>query len=197
MAQGDESGKAFLRCIGTCRGLNPFPPLSLPSLPSLLLGVFLDATLRYTTLSLSLSCFSFFPSPSISCLGVPGCFRHSWEPFSSSLGVSLDACVVAGNIVVSFFFSSFPSSLPTPPNKRGIYNRFFNEVWLVIGWALSFGSLFIAPLQTSFRSFLSCPFCLRVPSSSPFSSLARTSVRPLLCIRAPVHFKEVLGGRGL
>ena len=69
------------------------------------------------SLSLSLFIFLFFPLPS--CLGVPGHFRHSWKPFSSSLGVSLDACVVAGNTFVSFlflFFSSLLSSLPTPPS---------------------------------------------------------------------------------
>ena len=110
-------------------GLAPPPPPSLPFL-SLLSGVFLYGILRITTfllrcvpgrlfvagntflslLSLSLSfLLSFLSSPS--SLGVPGCFRHSWEPFL--FGVSLDACVVAGSTFVSFFLSlSFPPPLP-------------------------------------------------------------------------------------
>ena len=64
--------------------------------------------------------FLFFPSFPFppSCLGVPGCFRHSWEPFFS-LGVSLGACVVAGNAFFSFpffFFFLLFSPYPTPPS---------------------------------------------------------------------------------
>ena len=60
-----------------------------------------------------------FPFPP-SCLGVPGCFRHSWEPFFS-LGVSLDACVVAGNTFFSF--------LPTPPSCRDL--RVGLRIWFL------------------------------------------------------------------
>ena len=98
----------------------------------LFFGVFLNAMLRFPPFSLvcpwtlvrswehlsssslfPLSLFSFFPFPP-SCLGVPGCFRHSWEPFFS-LGVSLDACVVAGNTFFSFpFFFFFLLFSPYP-----------------------------------------------------------------------------------
>ena len=113
--------------VGTCRELS-HPSSPHPFSSHFVCGVFLNVTLRFTpfslvcpwtlvrswehlsssfsfplslSLSLSLSLFSHsFPFPS-SCLGVLGCFRHSWEPFSS-LGVSLDACVVARNTFLSF-----------------------------------------------------------------------------------------------
>ena len=120
VATAAEAGQGSLEPVGA---LIPCPPLSLSPLPSLLFGVFLDSTLRYTPfpgvsldacfvagngerlngehlssfpffppLSLSLSLyiyiyfslslsliFLFFSLPFLSCLGVPGCFRHSCE----------------------------------------------------------------------------------------------------------------------
>ena len=81
-------------------------PLSLP----------LSLSLSFS-FSFSLFSLSCFPLPSY--LGVPGCFRHSWEPFSSSPGVSLDACAVAGNTFFSFpFFFFFPLLSPYPSLPR-------------------------------------------------------------------------------
>ena len=116
--------------------LASLPPPSLPPFPSLPSGVFLNEILRITPLShwcvsgrlfvagntclfpssflpLSSSLFLSFFLSSLhlpSSLGVPGCFRRSWEPFL--FGASLDACVVAGSTFVSFFF--FFSFLPPP-----------------------------------------------------------------------------------
>ena len=61
----------------------------------------------------------FLSSPS--SLGVPGCFRHSWEPFL--LVCPLDACAVAGNTFASFS-PSFSFLLPFPlPRARRIYKQ--------------------------------------------------------------------------
>ena len=100
-------------------------------------------------------------------------------------GVSLDVGVVAGNTIV-LFFSSFLSSFPSPPSscKLGVYNRWLNDARLLIGLSPFIWFPLHWPPQTSFPSFLSCPFCLHVPSSSPFSSLARTSARTLACAHA-------------
>ena len=114
----------------------------------------------FVSLSLSLS---FLSLPS--CLGVPGCFRHSWEPFSSSLGVSLDACVVAGNTVVFSFFSPF-SPHPSLPRAQCTYTQtrslqqVLNEVWLSsvcvsFMWFPVFHR--VSRSHTFFSSFLSCP----------------------------------------
>ena len=125
------------RFIGTCRELSPFSPFPSPFL-SLLPGVFLNATLRITplflwcvsgrlfvagntclflfsllSLSLPLSFFlsfslSFFP-PWVSL----DAFVIAGNLLLSSFGVSLDACVVAGNTFLSFSpFSRL--SLPLP-----------------------------------------------------------------------------------
>ena len=104
--------------------------------------------------------FSFFSFPFLSCLGVPGCFRHSWEPFSSSLGVSLNACVVAGNTVFSilflFFFPLF-SPYPSLPRVQRVY-KLTTGSSMRFGCSsvgpLSFGSLFIAPHRLPFFLFL-------------------------------------------
>ena len=76
----------------------------------------------FSFLSLSLSFLLFFLS-SPSSLGVPGCFRHSWELFL--FGVSLDACAVAGNTFASFSpsFSFSSSSLPSLPSRVRIYKQ--------------------------------------------------------------------------
>ena len=133
------AAEACSRLVGVCRALSP-PFLPLPSpLSFCLLGVFLNGILRITPLShwcvpgrlfvagntcpfsfffplsLSLSFFLSFFLSSLhlpSSLGVPGCFRHSWEPFL--FGVSLDACVIAG----STFASSFLSFSFLPPPSR-------------------------------------------------------------------------------
>ena len=128
------------RFIGTCRELSPFSPFPSPFL-SLLPGVFLNATLRITPLflwcvpgrlfvagntclflfsllSLSLP-LSFFLSFSLSFLPPwvsLDAFVIAGNLLLSSFGVSLDACVVAGNTFLSFL--SFFSSLPTPPSCR-------------------------------------------------------------------------------
>ena len=128
------------RFIGTCRELSPFSPFPSPFL-SLLPGVFLNVTLRITPLFLwcvsgrlfvagntclflfflsspflSLS-LSFFPSLSPSSPWVSlDAFVIAGNLLLSSFGVSLDACVVAGNTFLSFL--SFFSSLPTPPSCR-------------------------------------------------------------------------------
>ena len=104
-------------------------------------------------------------------MGVPGCFRHSWEPFL--FGVSLDACVVAGSTLVSSFLSfSFLPPLPpsflargVPTSKQGFCNRFLNEVWSVFGLSPFIWFPFHWPPQTSsllfFHVFLSsCLFIL-------------------------------------
>ena len=57
-------------------------------------------------------------------------------------------------------------------SKLGFCNRFFNEVWTVIGLFPFIWFPFHRPPQTSF---------LRVSSSSSFPSLARTIVRTLVC----------------
>ena len=89
------------------------------SFPSLSLSRSLSLSLSLS-LSFSLSLFFFFLSPSSFFLGVPGCVRHSWEPFSSSLGVSLDACVVDGNTFFSFpFFFFFLLFSPCPSLLSG------------------------------------------------------------------------------
>ena len=134
----------------------------------------------YLDLSLSLSfSLSFLPLPS--CSGVPGCFRHSWEPFSSSLGVSLDACVVAGNTFFSFpffFFFFLFSPIPLPPScamrshtKEALHR--LSSPPLV--------SLFTLPLThicspVFFHVLLSS--CLGI---SFLLSFARTSVPALVC----------------
>ena len=94
-------------------------PCPLPFFPPLPLSFFLSCF----SFSLSLALFLFLCLPFLSCLGVPGCSRHSWEPFSSSLGVSLDACVLAGITVVSFLFFFFPlfSPYPSLPRARRAY----------------------------------------------------------------------------
>ena len=128
------------RFIGTCRELSPFSPFPSPFL-SLLPGVFLNATLRITPLflwcvsgrlfvagntclflvsllSLSLP-LSFFLSFSLSFLPPwvsLDAFVIAGNLLLSSFGVSLDACVVAGNTFLSFL--SFFSSLPAPPSCR-------------------------------------------------------------------------------
>ena len=192
--------------IGTCRELSP-PSSPFPSLPSFFAFWGFPEWNTQGHPSLSLVCpwafvrswehlpFSFLFSPSLSVslslflsslhlpssLGVPGCFRHSWEPFL--FGVSLDACVVAGRTFASFFL--FFSFLPPPPpsplargmftSKLGFCNRFLNEVWTVIGL-----SPFIGPhRRLPFLSFMS--FRLHASSSSSFLSLARTFVRALVC----------------
>ena len=135
--------------------------------------MFLNVILRFTPFSLvcpwtlvrswehlsssslfPLSLFSFLPFPP-SCLGVPGCFRHSWEPFFP-LGVSLDACVVAGNTFFSlpflFLVVFLNVILRSPP---------FSLVcpWtLVRSWEhLSSSSLFPLSLSLFLLPFLSFP----------------------------------------
>ena len=117
----------------------------------------------------------FFPLHS--CLGVPGCFRHSWEPVSFSLGVSLDACVVAGNTFVFFCsFLSFLLSLPLPPScttclhTNEALQQVFNEVWFHRFLSPSFGSPFSScfPLTHLFPLFSFTSLCLHVLSSHPF-----------------------------
>ena len=126
--------------VQACRELSPFSPFPSPFL-SLLPGVFLNATLRITPLflwcvsgrlfvagntclflfsllSLSLP-LSFFLSFSLSFLPPwvsLDAFVIAGNLLLSSFGVSLDACVVAGNTFLSFL--SFFSSLPTPPSCR-------------------------------------------------------------------------------
>ena len=116
------------RFIGACRALSPPPPpfflcfLDLPFLslvcPWTIVRSWEHLPFSPPFLSLSLSfLLSFLSSPS--SLGVPGCFRHSWEPFL--FGVSLDACAVAGNTFASFSPSfSFPPPLP-PLSSRAAY----------------------------------------------------------------------------
>ena len=111
--------------------------------------------------------------------------HHSWESFL--FGVSLDACVVAGN---TFFLLSLLlfSSLPSPlfPRARRVYKqtRLLQQVFLM-GFGLSsvcprsFGFPFIGSHRhLFFPSFLSCLsvfmslhphpfFLLRVLSSGP------------------------------
>ena len=136
------------------------------------------------SLSLSLSLFlSSLPLPS--SLGVPGCFRHSWEPFL--FGVSLDACVVAGSTFAFFFL--FFSFLPPPPpsplargvftSKLGFCNRFLNEVWTVIGLSsfIWFPLLSSAPTDV-FPSFLSCLSVFMSLHPHPFFLLRALSSGP-------------------
>ena len=141
------------RFIGTCRELGP--PLPLPSsFLSLLYGVFLNAILRITPFFLwcvpgrlfvagSTCLFLFSPLPfspslflsfSLSSLHplpwVSLDIRHGWEPFL--FGVSLDACVVAGNTCFLLSLLLFSSSPPPSFLARGVFtsklgfcNRFF------------------------------------------------------------------------
>ena len=138
--------KASLRFIGTCGELSPPSPPSLPLSLFAFWGFpecntqdlpFLSLVCPWTIVrswehlpfsplpfspSLFLSFSSFLSSPS--SLGVPGCFRHSWEPFL--FGVSLDACVVAGSTFVSFFLSLsslFLLPLPLFPRARRVYKQ--------------------------------------------------------------------------
>ena len=150
---------------------------------------------EHLSTSFSFLLFPFFPLPS--CLGVPGCFRHSWEPLSSFLGVSLDACVVAGNTVVFSFFSLF-SPYPSLPRaqftyiqtrslqqvlKRGLCNRFSMRFgfhrFLSPSFGVPFSSFFL------FTHLFSCLFCHVSLSSCPgisfLHSFAHTVVRPLVC----------------
>ena len=175
--------EAFSRFVGTCRELNPLPPPSFfafwgvpewntQCVPGRLFVAgntcpfFL---LLFHSLSLSLSLFlSSLHLPT--SVGVPGCFRHSWEPFL--FGVSLDACVVAGSTFASSFVSF--SFLPPPPSflgrgvstsKLGFCDRFLNEVWPVIGLSPLIWFPCHRPPQTSsllfFHVFLSsCLFTL-------------------------------------
>ena len=120
------AAEACSRLVGVCRDLGPLPPPTLPFFSLCLFGVYLNVPLRFTPIrgafldacaKLGAPVFVLFPlSLFLLLLSVPGCFCHSWEPFSSSLGVALDACVAAGNTFFSFpFFFSFFSSLPLPP----------------------------------------------------------------------------------
>ena len=167
--------KAWSRFIGTCRDPYPSP---LPSLP---FGLFPNATLRCTPLSLVCpwalvrswehlpSSFSLlqFPSWSLSL----SLFLSSSLSFLSpsfllgSLGVSLDACVVAGNTVVFSFFSPF-SPHPSLPRAQCTYTQtrslqqVLNEVWLSsvcvsFMWFPVFHR--VSRSHTFFSSFLSCP----------------------------------------
>ena len=169
--------KAFLRFIGTCRDLNPLPPPTLPFFSPCLFGGIPECNTQVHPspwwVPGRLLVASLFPVPSY--LGVPGCFRHSWEPFSSSPGVSLDACVVAGNTFFSFpflfFFLSSPLSLPLPRSRallshthtKEALQQVFNEVWLHRFLSPPFGSLFIfPPLHTFVFLFSFMSSCLHV-----------------------------------
>ena len=141
------------------------------------------------SLCLSLS-LSFFSSPSfcLGCPGVPGCFRHCWEPFPL-FGVSLDACVVAGSASVSSFlsFSSLPplfllfsrawhtykqTRLLQQVSQRGLVCHWFAPFHLV--------PLSLAPTDV-FPPFLSCLSVFMSLHPHPFLSLARAFVRTLAC----------------
>ena len=97
----------------------------------------------------------------------------SLSPFSFPPPPFLDACVVAGGIFVSsfFLFLAFLLSLPL---------LLLCFIWFPLRW----------PPHTLFPSFLSCPFCVHVLLSSPFSSLARTSARTLACAHTRVLFHQ-------
>ena len=193
-------------------------PTSFSFIFSIFLSFFLSLSLSLSFfLSLSLSlCLSFFLSflPSFflsfsfsflslpSCLGVPGCFRHSWEPFSSllfsSLGVSLDACVVAGNTFFSFpFFFSSLLSLPLPPSRvmrshtKEALQQVFNEVWLHRFSSPPFVSLFTLLPFTHICS----PLFFHVLLSSCLSisfllSFAHTSVPALVLVLLNPGFRS-------
>ena len=133
--------KVFLRFIGTCWELSPFLPLPFP-LSFFASWGFPECNTQDHP-SLSLVCpwtlvrswehlpFSFFsPLPFSPSLFLSFLLSLSFLPpwvsldafviagnlLLSSFGVSLDACVVAGNTFLSFL--SFFSSLPTPPSCR-------------------------------------------------------------------------------
>ena len=165
--------KAFLRFIGTCRDLNPLPPPTLPFFSPCLFGGIPECNTQVHPspwwVPGRLLVASLFPVPSY--LGVPGCFRHSWEPFSSSPGVSLDACVVAGNTFFSFpflfFFLSSPLSLPLPRSRALLShthtqkrrcNRFSMRSGFIGSCPLHLVPFSSFPLYIHlFSSFLSCP----------------------------------------
>ena len=125
-----------------------------------------------------------------------GCFRHSWEPFSSFLGVSLDACVLAGNIVVFFVFSLF-SPYPSLPRaqrtyKRGLRNRFSMRFGFHRFSSPPFGSLFFlfSPSHTSVFLFSFMSSCLHVLALHSVFPLRTHWPGPLsVYVHIHIHFK--------
>ena len=123
-------------------------------------------------------CLSFFPSflPSFFLSFFPlFTFLLPWvslDAFVIAGSVSLDACVVAGSTFVSFFLSLSFLTPPPPLFPRGVFtsklgfcNRFFNEVWTVIGLSPFIWFPFHRPPQTFFLLFFhvflsSCLFIL-------------------------------------
>ena len=76
-----------------------------------------------------------------------------------------------------------PSSLARSvlTSKPGLCNRFFNEVWTVIGLSPFIWFHFHWPPQTFSLLFLSCPSVFMPLHPHPFLSLARAFVRTLAC----------------
>ena len=172
-------------CVPECNAQVHPPSLSHWCVPGRLFvaGNTCPSPSSFSSLSLSLS-LSFLHLPS--SLGVPGCFRRSWEPFL--FGVSLDACVVAGSTFLPFFSFSFLPPFPPLPFSRAACLQtnkasaigFSMRFGFVIGLSPFFWFPFHWPPQASSFLFVhvflsSCLFILILPS------LARTFVRTLAC----------------
>ena len=132
----------FCLSLSLSFSLSLFLSLSLSlSFLSLSLSLFLSLSLSLSfclSLSLSLSLF-----PRLSCLGVPRCFCHSWEPFLywCVLG-RWSRCWEHLRFFLSLLlFSSF------------LFNWFLNEVWSVIGLSPFMWSPLHWPPQTFFLIF--------------------------------------------
>ena len=131
-------------------------------------------------LSVSLSLSSFF-SPFLLSGGVPGCSRHSWEPFHfwCVLGRLSRSWEHLGFFLSLLFFSSFfhPSFFArgAQASATGFSMRFGHGLSSVC--PLSFGSLFIGPFTDVFPCFLSCPSVCVSRHPHPFLSL------PFSCAR--------------